>query len=202
MSSAASAPDAAACQAAKRKLRETARARRAAIDAALRASAARAVARHVLDAVPIPKGAVVSGYWPIGDELDIRPLLAALDRRGHPLCLPVVTGRGQPLVFRAWRPGDALTPAPFGTRVPPEDAPERVPHALLVPLLAFDKAGYRLGYGGGFYDRTLARLRASDPATLAVGVAFAAQEVAAVPHAATDERLDWIVTERGARRIA
>ncbi len=201
-SEAASGPDAAAAQAAKRRLRDAARARRAAIDPGSRAAAAEAVARHVLDTVPLAPGAVVSGYWPIGDELDIRPLLVSLDRRGHPLCLPVVTGRGRPLVFRVWRPGDPLAPASFGTQVPPEGAPERDPQALLVPLLAFDDAGYRLGYGGGFYDRTLARLRAANPTTLAVGVAFAAQRVEAVPHTAADERLDWIVTERGARKIA
>ncbi len=194
-------PDPTKLDAAKKALRAAAAERRAALDAGLRAAAARAVARHVLDSVPLAPGAVVSGYWPMGDELDLRPLLAELDARGHPCCLPVVVGRARPLVFRAWRPGAPLEAAAFGTRVPPADAPERVPAVLLVPLLAFDDAGYRIGYGGGFYDRTLARLRAADPATCAVGVAFAAQRVAAVPRGETDERLDWIVTEEGARMI-
>jgi len=194
--------DAAKLDAAKKALRAAAAKRRAALDAALRAAAARAVARHVLETVPLAPGAVVSGYWPMGEELDLRSLLATLDARGHPCCLPVVVGRARPLVFRAWRPGAPLEAAAFGTRVPPADAPERVPKVLLVPLLAFDDAGYRLGYGGGFYDRTLARLRAADPETRAVGVAFAAQRVDAVPREATDARLDWIVTEEGARVVS
>ena len=156
-----------------------------------------AIAEHMQAAVAIPDGAVVSGYWPMRSEVDPRPALAALHARGHPLCLPVVVGAGQPLRFRAWRPGDALVAGGFGTQVPDAGRAERVPRLLLVPLLAFDRAGYRLGYGGGFYDRTLRALRQGGD-VLAVGLAFAAQEVAAVPHDATDARLDWIVTETAA----
>ncbi len=153
-----------------------------------------AIAERVQAAVPIPDGAVVSGYWPMRSEVDPRPLLLSLQACGHPLCLPAVVGAGQPLRFRAWRPGDALVAGGFGTQVPDAAQAERVPGLLLVPLLAFDRAGFRLGYGGGFYDRTLRALRQAGD-VLAVGLAFAAQEVATVPHDAKDARLDWIVTE-------
>ena len=149
---------------------------------------------------PIEPGLAVSGFWPIGEEIDVKPLMTALDRRGHPIGLPVVTAKGEPLLFRRWSPGDSLVPAAFGLSVPGPQAETIVPRLLLVPLLAFDRAGYRLGYGGGFYDRTLARLRAAGPVT-AVGVGYAGQEVEAVPHGPGDERLDWIMSERWAIRI-
>jgi 5-formyltetrahydrofolate cyclo-ligase len=136
----------------------------------------------------------------MASEIDPRPLMQALDERGHGLALPVVAGAGQPLVFRAWTPGDPLRPAAFNTREPGPDKAEVTPRVLLVPLLAFDRAGYRLGYGGGFYDRTLAGLRAAG-AALAVGLAFAGQEVESVPRDPNDSRLDWIVTEAEAIRI-
>ncbi len=161
-------------------------------------------ARFLAALVPLP-AAAVSGYWPIGSELDSRPLLAALHERGHVIGLPVVTGRGAPLLFRAWRPGDALMPARFGLQEPAADRPTVVPELLIVPLLAFDRQGNRLGYGGGFYDRTLAGLRGADQGgrrTLAVGVGFAAQELGALPHGATDQRLDWVVTEAEVIRVA
>ena len=150
-----------------------------------------------LAAVALPEGCVVSGYWPMRHEFDVRPLLTALHERGHPCALPVVMGRGQALVFRAWRPGDGLIDAAFGTRIPPPDAPALTPKLLLVPLLAFDDRGYRLGYGGGFYDRSLAAL----PAPVAVGCAFEAQRIDAVPIDHHDRRLDWIVTEKRALEI-
>ena len=177
---------------AKAALRRSAGARRDVTAAAVGVTAA--VADRLLAAIRIPAGVVVSGYWPMRSELDPRPILTALGARGHPLCLPVVAGKGQPLVFRAWQPGDELVAGGYGTQVPAAGQEEIVPQLLMVPLLAFDRAGYRLGYGGGFYDRTLAALRAVGPA-VAVGLAFAAQEVDSVPHGATDARLDWIVTE-------
>jgi 5-formyltetrahydrofolate cyclo-ligase len=163
--------------------------------------AARAVRDRVLDSITVPPGSTVSAFWPMGSEIDLRPLIHALHDAGHPIGLPVVVGRGQPLLFRAWRPGLALVPGGYGTQVPGTDQPEVRPAVLLVPLLAFDRAGYRLGYGGGFYDRTLAALRADGPAC-AVGVAYAGQEVPEVPRADYDQRLDWIVTDREAIRIA
>jgi 5-formyltetrahydrofolate cyclo-ligase len=139
---------------------------------------------------------VVSAYWPLGDEIDPRPLMEALHLRGHRLALPAIRAAGRPLDFRAWLPGDPLISAGFGIQEPAATAPSVAPRVLLVPLLAFDAAGYRLGYGGGFYDRSLALLRAAGD-TLAVGLAYADQQVAAVPREATDQPLDLVVTERG-----
>jgi 5-formyltetrahydrofolate cyclo-ligase len=126
--------------------------------------------------------------------------MAHLHGRGHPIALPLTPARGNPLVFRAWRPEDTLEVADFGIRVPLASQPELTPRVLIVPLLAFDRAGYRLGYGGGFYDRTLARLRKSGD-VLAVGVAYAAQEVAEVPRDGGDQPVDWIVTETESIRV-
>ncbi|MFQ5959414.1 MAG: 5-formyltetrahydrofolate cyclo-ligase [Alphaproteobacteria bacterium] len=187
---------------AKRTLRKRARARRSEAREAAGPGAADAAARNFFDAITPPAGCVVSGYWPMNDEFDVRPLLAALYARGHGCGLPVVAGKGRPLVFRAWTPETALVPAAFGISVPPEDAPEVTPALLLVPLLAFDDRGYRLGYGGGFYDLTLARLRAGRGAVLAVGVAFDGQRVDAVPAGASDQPLDWVVTEARALEVA
>ena len=176
---------------AKRALRGPCEARRG---AAARAAGERAgidAVGHFLAAVTLPEACVVSGYWPMRDEFDVRPLLGALHERGHPCALPVVMGRGLPLVFRAWKPGDDLVEAAFGTRVPSADATVLTPGLLLVPMLAFDDRGYRLGYGGGFYDRSLARLKSP----IAVGCAYDAQRVDALPVDDHDRRLDWIVTE-------
>ncbi|MBU0798480.1 MAG: 5-formyltetrahydrofolate cyclo-ligase [Alphaproteobacteria bacterium] len=158
------------------------------------------LAARLLQEVPPPEGALISGYWPMADELDVMPTLLACAARGHPLCLPVTPKRGLPLLFRAWAPGDAMARGVWDIPVPLETAPEVFPDYLLVPLLAFDRIGHRLGYGGGFYDRTLALLRSQKTIT-AVGVAYAALEVSAVPHQDTDEKLDWIVTERAAIRV-
>ena len=158
-------------------------------------SAATAVCKRLLETLAIPAEATVSGYWPLRDELDPRPILSALAARGQRLCLPVVVESGAALVFRDWRPEVSLEPADFGTQVPGADCPILEPDYLLVPLLAFDRRGHRLGYGGGFYDRTLASLRARRP-VLAVGLAFATQEVEAVPVEAGDQPLDRIITER------
>ena len=142
---------------------------------------------------------VVAGFLPINDEIDILPLLRRLSAAGHDLVLPVVVGRGAPLIFRRWRDGDALEAGPLGTRHPADSAPALDPDVLLVPLLAFDRQGYRLGYGGGYYDRTLADLRGRRP-VLAVGVGYNQQEVPAVPHGPQDEKLDWIVTDQAVIR--
>lgn len=147
--------------------------------------------RHV---VP-PADAVISGYWPAGSEPDIRPLLEALHGRGHRIVLPVVVAREQPLVFRRWQPGDLLERG-NGAEVPRADRPELDPDLLLVPLLAFDRAGNRLGQGAGYYDRTLARLRSLKQIT-AIGVGYAAQEAPAVPTTPNDQPLDAVLTEAG-----
>ncbi len=189
---------------AKRRLGERAREKRRVLHAERGAAAAEAVQRHVLDClerrIGLPAGAVVAGYWTRGDELDVRPLLAALDGAGYCCALPVAAAPDAVLVFRRWRTGDVLTAGRFGIMEPGADAEAVTPDLVIVPLLAFDRAGYRLGYGAGYYDRTLGALRGAGP-VVAVGVGFAAQGVDAVPHDAADERLDWVVTETGAVRI-
>jgi 5-formyltetrahydrofolate cyclo-ligase len=139
---------------------------------------------------PLP-GAVVAGVWPLPGEIDLRPLLQRLAMAGHTLALPVTPQRGQPLTFRRWAPGEALQAGRFGTFEP--TGPELEPDFFLVPLLAFDRTGRRLGYGGGFYDRTLT----ARPAVPRLGVGFAAQEMPAVPAGPMDIRLPRVATERG-----
>jgi 5-formyltetrahydrofolate cyclo-ligase len=158
-----------------------------------------AVRDHALAGLPLATSAVVGGYWPIGTELDVRPLLAALYSRGHPIGLPHVH-RGQAMTYHRWRPDDRLVRGVFGIGMPDHHTPEVTPDVLLMPLLAFDPYGNRLGYGGGYNDRTIAALRARKP-LLCVGVAYATQEFETVPHDALDHRLDWVVTEKGARRV-
>jgi 5-formyltetrahydrofolate cyclo-ligase len=141
----------------------------------------------------------VSAFYPYKSEISTLPLLSRLAGEGWTTALPVVVAPEEPLVFRAWRPGEPTVPGVWDIPVPPEDSPGVVPDVLVVPLLAFDRAGYRLGYGGGFYDRTLARLREIKP-VVAVGMAYAAQEVPLVPHDANDQRLDFVMTEAGTIR--
>jgi 5-formyltetrahydrofolate cyclo-ligase len=179
---------------AKQALRQCMLAAREAWDPA---AAGAAVMDVVLRQAPPPAGAVVSGFWPIGQELDIRPLLRALHEQGHRIVLPITPKRGNPLTFELWRPGDALLPERFGTFRPAGEA--LVPEFLLVPLLAFDRRGHRLGYGAGFYDRTLAALPAG---RYALGVAYAAAEVPEVPTGPGDVALDAVATDRGFIRVA
>jgi 5-formyltetrahydrofolate cyclo-ligase len=167
--------------------------RRAAYAAATRAAEA---ARDHFLAAGLHEGArIASGYRRIRSELDPEPLMRALAERGLRLCVPVIEGRGLPLKFREWTPGARMRPGPFGAQVPVE-GDWLQPDLLVCPLLAFDARGRRLGYGGGFYDRTLARLRAAGPVR-AVGFAYAAQEVDEVPADETDQTLDAVVTEAG-----
>ena len=147
-----------------------------------------------------PTNVPVGGYWPIGEEADPRPLLAALANRGHPVALPAVVAEETPLRFLRWQPGDDLKTGPYGVQEPARDKPGAHPDVVLVPLLGFDSTGLRLGYGGGYYDRTLAALR-EERAIEAVGIAFSDQEVDSLPGGDHDERLDWIVTETGCRRF-
>ena len=138
------------------------------------------------------KGRVLAGYMPMRTEIDPLPAMAA---HQGPVCVPVIPGPDMPLRFREWTPGCAMVPGDFGALIPAEGA-WLEPEVLIVPLLSFDRRGFRLGYGGGFYDRTLERLRARGT-TLALGFAFAAQEVAEVPIEPTDQPLDAILTETG-----
>lgn len=173
----------------------------AAIKAALRAEALSArlreggdqtgITRHLAQALAPCPDVVLSGYWPMRGEADPLPAMA---RHRGPLCLPVVTGKAVPLVFRAWD-GGALEPGPYGTAHPSESAAVRVPQVLIVPLAAFDRQGHRIGYGGGYYDRTLQLLRETGP-VMAIGLGFATQELPDIPAERFDQRLDLIVTDR------
>jgi len=145
---------------------------------------------------------VVSGYWPLGAELDPRPCLRRLAVRGHRLALPRMQGERSPLAFHLWQEGDRLIAGGFGVMQPDPAAPRVAPDVLLVPLLAFDRRGGRLGYGRGYYDRTLRALREEGAGRLAIGLAFALQEVAEVPLTASDEPLDAVITELALHRCA
>jgi 5-formyltetrahydrofolate cyclo-ligase len=183
----------------KKALRARIEAWRAGLDAQAIARAADAVAGHGLAFLQLQRSAVVSGFAPLPDEFRIWPLLRRLHGEGHRLALPVMQGKTKPLLFRAWAPEDAMDRAVWGIAEPKADKPELEPEVLLVPLLAFDRRGWRLGYGGGFYDRTLAALRARK-AVAAVGVGFDEQRVDAVPHLDYDQRLDWVLTPSGPLR--
>ncbi len=180
-------------EAEKKAMRAAAIARR---KAAFAADAGERLAARFLAAHRLPPGTAVSAYWPKGSELDSRPLLHRLDADGQICLLPTLAGRGQPLLFRRWRPGMALVEGGFKVMAPAPAAAEGVPSLVLCPLLAFDRRGYRLGYGGGYFDRTLRWLRQAGAVT-AIGIGFAAQEVPEVPTDATDQRLDGILTEAG-----
>jgi 5-formyltetrahydrofolate cyclo-ligase len=180
----------------KAVLRRAAMAGRDALPAADRKAAALAVADQGLPVEVMP-GIIVSGFSPLKSEISPLPLLRRLADAGASLALPVVAGRGKPLIMRAWSFGAPLVSGVWGIREPPADAPELFPDILIVPLLAFDRSGHRIGYGAGYYDMTISRLRAMKPVT-AIGIAFAAQEIAAVPATPRDARLDIVVTERGA----
>lgn len=178
--------------------RDKARARRAELARALPKFADRIAA--LADKLDVPDGAVISGYWPMQDEADPRALMAALAATGHPLALPRLAQRNAPLEFRRWKMGDLLQVASFGMSEPLSSADVLTPSVLLVPVLAFDPRGHRLGYGGGYYDRTLQALRAVGT-IIAVGIAYAGQEVGELPAQDHDQRLEAVVTEKGMRRF-
>lgn len=185
----------------KREERARALARRAAAFAAHGEAAGKALAAHGLAFLALQPGTVISGFSAIRDEIDPLPLLARLNSEGHRLGLPVMEGKGKPLVFRAWAPGDEMGKVQWGIAEPLPDKPVLEPDVVLVPLLAFDTAGFRLGYGGGFYDRTLQRLRGLKP-VVAVGIAYDELKVDAVPHQSYDEPLDWVLTPSGPLRCS
>jgi 5-formyltetrahydrofolate cyclo-ligase len=181
----------------KRTLRSAMLAWRSGLEEAERRAAADGLLATLRREQPFATPATVSGFWPIKEEIDIRPLMIELTNQGCQLALPVVQGKGLPLLFRAWRPGDPLEAGVFGTLQPSVKREVVEPEVLIVPLLACDEDGWRLGYGGGFYDRTLAALRAKKRVT-AVGVGFNDQLVPEVPHGPGDQRLDWLLTDKRA----
>jgi 5-formyltetrahydrofolate cyclo-ligase len=178
----------------KTELRKAALARRDALGADVRAAAAQAIAARPFP-MPVPPGAIVSGFMPLKSEINPLPLMRTLAEAGAKLALPIVAGKGKPLTMRAFTFGDVLASGVWGIREPKPEAPEVFPDILLVPLLAFDRSGHRIGYGAGYYDMTITALRARK-SVAAVGIAFAAQEVAQVPSTPRDARLDLVLTER------
>lgn len=183
---------------AKAELRLSALAARAALSREAREEAAQAVSEHFFTHIKLAPGEVVAAYWRIRDELDCQPILVRLMDSLQPVVLPVVLGPEDPLQMRLWEPGAALYPAGFGTLAPAELAPQMAPHIVLMPLLGFDRMGTRLGYGGGYYDRTLAQM---EPKPRLIGLAFAAQEIEAIPRDSHDIPLDTIITEAGVRQF-
>nr|WP_249788458.1 5-formyltetrahydrofolate cyclo-ligase [Bradyrhizobium sp. G127] len=179
----------------KNDFRRDALARRDALSDKARTDAAEAIAGSPLP-VELPPDTIVAGYSPINTELDPFPLMHAVAGKGAVLALPVIIARDHALIFRAWRSGEGLVRGPFGIFQPSSDAPEVDPDIVLVPLAAFDRAGHRIGYGRGYYDRTLQNLRASKKITV-IGLAFAVQEIETVPRLPHDEQLDCVLTERG-----
>jgi 5-formyltetrahydrofolate cyclo-ligase len=178
----------------KKTVRRDAVARRDRLPAVGRAKAAEIIAARPFP-IAIKPGMVVSGFSSLKSEINPVPLMRKLADQGAQLALPVVAGKGQPLIMRAWSFGEPLDSGVWGIREPKADAPEVAPDILIVPLLAFDRRGNRVGYGAGYYDMTIAKLRAMKP-TVAVGIAFAAQEIAEVPVTPRDARLDLVLTER------
>lgn len=185
-----------AMDAAKAALRKTAHARRAAIPPDTRLDHAKAIAEHFFQHVAYTPDDVIAGYWRIRDETDCKPILIRLMDSGQTVVLPVVSGDDAPLDMRVWEADSPLYEAGFGTLAPSDLAPRAAPDLILVPLLGFDGRGTRLGYGGGYYDRTIVAL-ARKP--LLVGLAFAAQEFDDLPREAHDVPLDAVITEEGVR---
>jgi 5-formyltetrahydrofolate cyclo-ligase len=178
----------------KADLRKTAFAQRDALPPAERQAAAEAIAARPFP-LSIAPGIIVSGFSPLKSEINPLPLMRKLAAAGARLALPVVAGRGKPLIMRSYAFGQPLNEGVWGIREPKPDAPEVDPDILIVPLAAFDRRGHRIGYGAGYYDMTIHRLR-SIKSVVAVGIAYAAQEVPEVPVTARDEPLDLVLTEQ------
>ena len=178
----------------KAELRVSAQVLRDALPADARKAAAEAIAARRFPLAVAP-GTIISGFMPLKSEINPLPLMQKLAEAGARLALPAIAGRGKPLIMRAWEFGAPLDRGQWGIREPKPEAPEVEPDILLVPLLAFDRVGHRIGYGAGYYDITIHRLRALKPVT-AIGIAFAAQEIPKIPTTARDERLDLVLTER------
>lgn len=178
----------------KAELRNAALARRDALPAEARQAAAEAIAARTLP-VAVTPGMIVSGFMPMKSEINPLPLMRKLADEDAQLALPVVQGRGKPLLMRAWNFGEPLKAGQWGIREPVPDAPVVDPDILIVPLAAFDRAGHRIGYGAGYYDMTIHALRARKK-VVTIGIAFAAQEIPQVPATERDERLDLMLTER------
>ena len=156
-------------------------------------------AENFLDAIPVSPSMAISLFLPIGSEIDTRPLIDALTARSVKCLLPVIVGRNRPLLFKEWQQGQPLVAGVFNTLQPDDDADIAVPDIVVAPLLAFDARGYRMGYGGGYYDRTLQALRGGGPCC-AVGYAYEGQLIEKVITDNHDQKLDWVVTEKMVRK--
>jgi 5-formyltetrahydrofolate cyclo-ligase len=178
----------------KAALREAALARRDALEIDDRLEWDPVIAERVLALSALSGDGPVSAYWPMRSEADPRPILEALHAHGMPLCLPAIVSGA--MLFRRWAPWEPIVPGGFGTLVPEPSQAEVKPGILLVPLAAFDRRGFRIGYGKGYFDRALTEL---GPVT-SIGIGYAVQEIEAVPDEPHDRRLDWVVTEREAIR--
>jgi 5-formyltetrahydrofolate cyclo-ligase len=178
----------------KTQLRNETLAKRDAMPAAERAAAAETIAARAFP-IPVKPGMVVSGFMPLRSEINPLPLMRKIAAAGAQLALPAIAGRGHPLTMRAYAIGDEFARGQWGIREPKPEQPEVFPDLLIVPLACFDRAGHRIGYGAGYYDMTINRLRSMKPA-IAVGLAFAAQEIPHVPATGHDARLDLVLTER------
>ena len=180
----------------KKRMRTAAKTRRAEAFALHGATACEWLASHGLTFLNPPQTVTISGFSAIGDEINPLSLLLRLANDGHPLALPAMQGKGKPLLFRSWTPGDEMAPAVWGIAEPLSSRPPVQPDIVLVPLLVFDPSGHRLGYGGGYYDRSLHELR-RQKRVIAVGIAYDEQRLDAVPHLDYDQPLDWVLTPSG-----
>jgi 5-formyltetrahydrofolate cyclo-ligase len=158
------------------------------------------LAQHVASFIP-DTVQIIAAYTPVRSEIDVLPACVALVKTGRTICLPVIMADAQPLSFRRWNPGEALVSGRHGIAVPPESEPEVQPDMVLVPLLAFDAKGHRLGYGAGYYDRTIAALHAAKKRPLCVGVGYDLQQAELLPTQAHDEQLDAVITPLGMMRF-
>jgi len=153
------------------------------------------IAKTISEVLKLPANSKVSVFWPLAEELDTLPILHALHTAGHQVLLPIMQGAGKPLLFGCWAPGDQLVEAAFKTLEPSPEQARMTPDVMLCPLLAFDRKGYRMGYGGGFYDRSIAQIKAQGE-LCTIGIAFAAQEVDNIIIGEFDEPLHMIITEQ------
>lgn len=185
----------------KRRIRKAALEIRAEAKAVTGPLAGDLLMAQFLENITLPPQSTVAGYWPMNDEISPVPLLKRLFKDGFPCSLPAVLAKGEALTFRDWRPDMELEDGPFGTSHPPSNSDVVTPGVLLVPMLAFDGHGYRVGYGGGYYDRTLIQMKTEGVPVLAVGMAYESQRVEAAPTGSLDQRLDWVITENGAHQF-
>lgn len=180
----------------KHTLRLAARQRRATLTADNQRAHADAFAHHFLKSVNV-NGHIIAGYWATQGELDVMPLLQMLVKKGHTCCLPAITPASKQLLFRRWQAGAAMESGAFGIIEPTAENESLVPDTLIVPLVAFDAARHRIGYGGGYYDCTLNALHQGGHRFTTIGAAYSIQQVDAIPAEPHDEVLDMIITEKG-----